>query len=63
MTKTVTSAVLNALGDVLSQKFFEDSDTFDFKRTFIFAVLVGSTIHPGYLYSETYVKRLPASLY
>ncbi len=40
LTKTTTSAVLNAVGDVLSQVFFEDSDGINWKRTLIFGILV-----------------------
>ena len=41
-TKTVTSAILNAAGDVISQKYFEGNDKLDWKRTGIFAFLVSN---------------------
>lgn len=40
-TKTTTSALLNAAGDVLSQLFFEEGEGFNWKRTLTFGFLVG----------------------
>ena len=40
LTKTVTSALLNAVGDIMSQVFFEEHEGIDWKRTAIFAFLV-----------------------
>lgn len=39
-TKAVTAAILNGLGDVIAQFFFNEKGTFDFKRLGIFSLLV-----------------------
>ncbi|CAO2822373.1 unnamed protein product [Amaranthus hypochondriacus] len=54
LTKAVTSALLNMIGDVICQLVIDKVPSLDYKRTFMFTflgfALVGPTLHYWYLY-------------
>ncbi|XP_023539960.1 protein sym-1-like [Cucurbita pepo subsp. pepo] len=65
LVKSVTSGILNALGDFICQLVFEDAPSADLKRTFRFSLLglalVGPALHFWYLYLSQLVTLPGAS--
>uniref|UniRef100_A0A803LZV1 Uncharacterized protein n=2 Tax=Chenopodium quinoa TaxID=63459 RepID=A0A803LZV1_CHEQI len=65
LTKAVTSALLNFVGDLICQLAIDKVPTPDYKRTFMFTflglVLVGPTLHYWYLYLSKLVTLPGAS--
>ncbi|KGN59408.1 protein sym-1 [Cucumis sativus] len=65
LVKSVTSGILNALGDLICQIVFEEAPSADLRRTFRFSllglVLVGPALHFWYLYLSQLVTLPGAS--
>ncbi|KAG6580864.1 protein sym-1-like [Cucurbita moschata] len=65
LVKSVTSGILNALGDLICQLVFEEAPTADLRRTFRFSLLglalVGPALHFWYLYLSQLVTLPGAS--
>lgn len=65
LTKAVTSALLNLIGDVICQLVIDKVPSLDYKRTFMFTflglALVGPTLHFWYLYLSKLVTLPGAS--
>ncbi|XP_022152060.1 protein sym-1 [Momordica charantia] len=65
LVKSVTSGILNGLGDLICQLVFEKSPSADLKRTFRFSLLglalVGPALHYWYLYLSKLVTMPGAS--
>ncbi|CAK9322805.1 unnamed protein product [Citrullus colocynthis] len=65
LVKSVTSGILNALGDLICQLVFEEAPSADLRRTFRFSLLglalVGPALHFWYLYLSQLVTLPGAS--